>query len=76
MDWRDRIEVNPKILVGKPVIKGTRLAVAHIVELLSEGWTREQILKSYPQVTEEDIRAVLSYATEMNESGGGLEMRL
>ena len=38
MDWRDRIEVNPRILVGKPVIQGTRLAVEHILELLAHVW--------------------------------------
>jgi len=74
MDWRDRIEVNPRILVGKPAIKGTRPAVEHILELLAEGWAREQVLKSYPQLTEEDIRAAFSYAPEMNEGGGGPEI--
>jgi uncharacterized protein (DUF433 family) len=64
MQWRDRIEANPKLLVGKPVIKGTRLAVEFILELLAERWTHEQILKSYPQLTEDDIWAVLWYATE------------
>jgi uncharacterized protein (DUF433 family) len=64
MDWRDRIEVNPKILVGKPVIKGTRLAVEFILDLLAERWTHEQILKSYPQLTQDDIWAVLAYAAE------------
>ncbi len=64
MDWRERIEVNPKVLVGKPVIKGTRLAVEFILELLAERWTHEQILKSYSQLTGEDIWAVLSYASE------------
>ena len=64
MDWRDRIEVNPKVLVGKPVIRGTRLAVEFILDLLAERWTHEQILKSYPQLTQEDIWAVLSYAAE------------
>jgi len=64
VDWRERIEVSPRILVGKPVIKGTRLAVEFILELLAERWTHEQILKSYSQLTEEDIWAVLSYAAE------------
>jgi uncharacterized protein (DUF433 family) len=64
MDWQDRIEVNPKILVGKPVIKGTRLAVEFILELLAERWTHAQILKSYPQLTDEDIWAVLQYAAQ------------
>jgi uncharacterized protein (DUF433 family) len=64
MDWRDRVEVNPKVLLGKPIIKGTRLAVEFILELLAERWTHEQILASYSQLTEEDIWAVLSYAAE------------
>jgi len=64
MEWHDRIVVNPKILVGKPVIKGTRLAVEFILELLAERWTHEQILKSYPQLEEEDIWAVLSHVAE------------
>ncbi|GAC1341850.1 MAG: hypothetical protein NVSMB14_06840 [Isosphaeraceae bacterium] len=45
MDWNDRIVVDPKILVGKPVIRGTRLAVEFLMELLAEGWTRAQILE-------------------------------
>jgi len=64
MEWQDRIVVNPNVLVGKPVIKRTRLAVEFILELLAERWTHEQILKSYPQLEEEDIWAVLSYAAE------------
>jgi len=64
MEWHDRIIVNPKVLVGRPVIKGTRLAVEFILELLAERWTHEQILKSYPQLVEEDIWAVLAYAVE------------
>jgi uncharacterized protein (DUF433 family) len=63
MDWQDRIAVNPKVLVGKPVIKGTRIAVEFLMELLAEGWSHEQILKSYPQLTGEDIQAALHYAT-------------
>ena len=45
MDWQDRITVDPKVLVGKAVIKGTRIAVEFIVELLAEGWTHDQILR-------------------------------
>jgi len=65
MDWHERITVDPKVLVGKPVIKGTRIAVEFLMELLSEGWTHEQILANYPQLRDEDIRAALAYATEM-----------
>jgi uncharacterized protein (DUF433 family) len=62
MRWQDRIVVDPGVLVGKPVIKGTRIAVEFLVELLAEGWTHEQILKNYPQLTLEDLHAALHYA--------------
>jgi uncharacterized protein (DUF433 family) len=65
MDWQDRISVDPKILVGKPVIKGTRIAVEFVVDLLANGWTMEQILSEYDHVTREDIQACLAYASEM-----------
>ncbi|MFQ6033013.1 MAG: DUF433 domain-containing protein [Candidatus Zixiibacteriota bacterium] len=65
MRWKDRILVDPQILVGKPVIKGTRIAVAFIMQLLAEGWTYEQILENYPDLVEEDIRAAIAYANEV-----------
>ena len=64
-DWRNRITVNPKILAGKPIIKGTRISVELILDLLANGWTTEQILENYPQLKREDITAVLKYATEI-----------
>jgi uncharacterized protein (DUF433 family) len=64
MSWQERIVMDPAILVGKPVIKDTRLAVEFIVDLLAETWTHEQILRNYPQLTEEDIQAALHYAAE------------
>ena len=63
MAWEERIVVDPKILVGKPVIKGTRLAVEFIIDLLAKGWTDAEILRNYPGVTEEDIKACLAYAS-------------
>jgi uncharacterized protein (DUF433 family) len=68
MDWHDRIVVNPKVLVGKPVIKGTRIAVEFIVELLANGWTTEQILHEYDHLTPEDIQSCLAYASEVLKS--------
>jgi uncharacterized protein (DUF433 family) len=65
MDWRERIVVDSKVLVGKPVIKGTRIPVEFVVDLLARGWTTEQILKEYDHLTLEDIRACLGYASEM-----------
>jgi uncharacterized protein (DUF433 family) len=68
MDWCDRIAVDPQILVGKPVVKGTRIAVEMVVDLLAAGWTHQQILNSYPTLTEEDLRACLAYASEVLHS--------
>lgn len=65
MDWKERIVVDPNILVGKPVVKGTRLAVEFVIDLLAEGWSQEDILRNYPHVTREDIQACLSYASDM-----------
>lgn len=62
MDWQDRIQVDPAVLVGKPVIRGTRLAVEFVIELLAEEWTEADILRNYPQLTPDDIRAALHYA--------------
>jgi uncharacterized protein (DUF433 family) len=64
MNWQDRISVDPKVLVGKPVIKGTRIAVELLMELLANGWTQEQVFKNYPHLTAEDIQAALHYAAE------------
>jgi len=59
-----RIVINPKIMLGKPVIKGTRVPVEIIVEKIAYGETTEDILKDYPFLTEEDIRAALLYAAK------------
>ena len=65
MHWRDRITVDPRILVGKPVVKGTRIAVEMVVDLLAAGWSHQQILDSYPTLIEDDVRACLGYASEL-----------
>lgn len=65
MKWENRIIIDPEVLAGKPIIKGTRIAVEFILELLAEGWTQKKILENYPQVKKEDITAVLQYATEV-----------
>ncbi len=65
MKYKDRIEVNPEILVGKPIIKGTRISVEFILELLANGWETEQILKNYPQLSKEDILAAIEYSLEV-----------
>ena len=55
---------HPGILVGKPVIKGTRLAVEFIIDLLAQGWGEREIIRNYPGITRQDIQACLSYASE------------
>lgn len=61
----ERIEINPEILAGKPVIKGTRIPVYLILELLAAGMSIEDVLKEYPELTREDIQAALKYASMM-----------
>lgn len=68
MDWEDRITIDPEVLVGKPVIKGTRLAVEFIVGLLGDGWSVEEVLRNYPWITREDVQACLAYASEILQS--------
>jgi len=63
MQWRERITVDPEILVGKPIIRGTRLAVEFILELLAAGQSEDEILSSYPGLVKEDILACLAYAS-------------
>lgn len=68
MDWQERIVVDPNILTGKPVVKGTRLAVEFIIGLLAKGWKESEILEQYPGLTAEDIRACLAYASARLQS--------
>jgi uncharacterized protein (DUF433 family) len=68
VEWRDKIEVNPEVMTGKPVIKGSRLTVDHVIELLAEGWTVATITEEYPGVTDEDVAACLAYASEVLKS--------
>ena len=67
-DWKERIVVDPKVLVGKPVIRGTRLSVEFIVGLVANRWSDEQILENYPGITHEDISACLYYASDVLKS--------
>lgn len=62
-----RITVNPKVMVGKPAIKGTRLTVEHILNLLAHGTTVQEILKEYDGLTQDDIQACLLFATRSLE---------
>jgi uncharacterized protein (DUF433 family) len=63
--WQERISVNPRVCHGKACIAGTRVLVSAILASLAEGCTREEILRSFPSITNEDIDAVLAYAAEL-----------
>ena len=68
MNWQNRIYFDPKVLGGKPVIKGTRLAVEKIIELMAAGWSKHQIIENHSGVSHEDISACLFYASEVLKS--------
>ena len=65
MNWRERIMVDPEICHGQACIKGTRIPVSVIMDNLAEGLTSEEILRSYPTLKLEDIRAAVNYAAEL-----------
>lgn len=64
MAMNDRIEINPSVMLGKPVIRGTRIPVEILVRKLGEGATETDLLDAYPRLTSVDIRAALSYAAD------------
>jgi uncharacterized protein (DUF433 family) len=63
----NRIEIDPRVCGGKPVIRGTRIPVAVVVAQLAEGQTWQDLLRGYPELSDEDIRAALEYASEAVE---------
>jgi uncharacterized protein (DUF433 family) len=64
MSEQDRIEINPKVMLGKPIIRGTRITVELILRKLGEGATPADLLKSYPHLTGDDIQAAIMYAAD------------
>ncbi|MEQ1633410.1 MAG: DUF433 domain-containing protein [Planctomycetota bacterium] len=68
MMTQDRITLDPKVLLGKPVVRGTRIAVDFVLELLAKGWSEEQIRDQYPSLQREDILACCGYAAELLRS--------
>jgi uncharacterized protein (DUF433 family) len=65
METADRIEINPEVMMGKPVIRGTRITVELIVQKIKEGTSEEDLLKAYPKLSKRDIRAAVEYASNM-----------
>ena len=68
MDWRSRIVADTNVLVGKPVIKGTRISVELVIDLLAGGYSPDQIRHQYDHLTLDDIQACLAYAREVISS--------
>jgi uncharacterized protein (DUF433 family) len=68
VNWEDRITVDAKILVGKPIVVGTRIAVEFVVDLLARGWSVEKIIGEYDHLTPADIQACLAYARDVLKS--------
>ncbi|MEW6068199.1 MAG: DUF433 domain-containing protein [Nitrospirota bacterium] len=66
MNWRERITVDPFVCHGKACIKGTRIMVSVILDNLAEGVSEEEILKSYPSLVPDDIKAAIAYAAELS----------
>ena len=67
MTITDRIEINPKVMMGKPVVRGTRVPVELILRKLSEGATEDHLLEAYPRLTRADIQAAIGYAADRQD---------
>ena len=63
-NWADRIEINPAVMLGKPVVRATRIPVELLLRKLAEGATEADLLDAYPRMTREDLQAVLHYAAD------------
>lgn len=65
MDWREQIVVDPTVLVGKPIIKGTRISVELLLDRFADGWGYDEVLAAYPHLTREQVRAAVTFASEL-----------
>lgn len=65
MNWQDHIHSDENVLLGKPVIKGTRLSVEFLLERLADGWTEQDLLDNYPRLTREALQAVFAYVSDV-----------
>lgn len=69
MNWQEHIVTDKDVLLGKPAIKGTRISIEHIVSLLAQGWTEQQILENYPRLNHESLKAVFAYLYDCMQDG-------
>ncbi|MCE9581029.1 MAG: DUF433 domain-containing protein [Planctomycetes bacterium] len=75
MPLHPRIEMNPAVMLGKPVIRGTRIPVELLLRKLSEGATERDLLEGYPRLTPDDLRAALAYAADHEEAFEAMLLR-
>jgi len=68
MTTHERITLDPAVLAGKPVVRGTRLSVEFVIGLMADGWSEADILANYPGLTREDVSACLAYARDLLQS--------
>jgi len=76
MDWQQHIVCDLNILAGKPTVRGTRISVELILGWFSSGWSTEQLLESYPNVTRDDVLATLAYARDLVRDDGILPLTI
>ena len=69
MDWQNYIVSDKDVLLGKPTIKGTRISVEHIIGLLAQGWTENDIIENYPRLTKQSLQAVFAYIQDCIHDG-------
>jgi len=69
IDWEERITIASSVLSGKPVVRGTRLAVEFVVDLLAQGWSESDILRNYPRLASDDIRACFTFTDRHRGDG-------
>jgi len=69
VNWQKHIVSDKEVLLGKPIIVGTRISVEHLVGLLSKGWTEDDVLANYPQLTKESLQAVFAYLLTCMQDG-------
>ena len=69
MEWQNYIVSDKEVLLGKPTIKGTRISVEHIVGLLAQGWTENEILENFPRLSKESLQAVFAYIQDCINDG-------
>ena len=69
MNWQNHIISDKNVLLGKPIIKGTRISVEHIIGLFAQGWTEKDILENFPSITKQSLQAAFAYIQDCINDG-------